>query len=157
METDICSMTLSGTLARDPDIRETERGGRRASLMIRSQFNIGRDEPITETFFVDIWGKMADWFSEKEKGDRVLITGLRKRTYKKQDGTYETAFASTNSTEIIWLSGNTPTRLEQRPMRQDGTPGDRRAPAVPPRHNDTPARRPQTDETLFEDDEELPF
>jgi single-strand DNA-binding protein len=93
------SLTVSGNLTRDPEIRYTQSGKPVVNFTVAttpSQFNRDTQKwEDGETLFTNCsaWDNMAEHIGHSlSKGDKVIVYGvLKSRTYQANDGTTKTA------------------------------------------------------------------
>jgi len=90
------SITLSGTLGKDVELRFTAAGKAVASfgIAVNRRYQVNNEwQEQTSWFNVTAWGELGENAAASlSKGSRVVVTGrLESRTYKAKDGTDKTA------------------------------------------------------------------
>ena len=98
MASDTNSLTISGRLGRDPEIRFTGGGSAVASASVvvgRSWKNKTTDEWENQDFWIKVtaWGTLGENFAQScYKGDKIIATGrLEVREYERKDGSKGTS------------------------------------------------------------------
>lgn len=97
---DINTVSISGNLTRDPELRHTGSGTAVASLRIaannrRKQGESWIDEPMF--FDITVWSGMGEWVTKNvKKGDKLVISGrLMWREFDDKDGNKRQAVSIT--------------------------------------------------------------
>lgn len=122
---DMNSITITGRLGRDPEVRTTKDDKKVAS----GSLAVSGYKDSTTWFRLTCWEKLADVMGDYcQKGSRILVRGeLSLREYEAKDGTTKTS-AEVRVAELILLDGK-PRSEEPRkePVRK---PASRPAPVA---------------------------
>lgn len=98
--------TISGNLAKDPELRQTTSGTKVATYTIGVFRPNPKDKnnPLTDWFNVVAWGDQADVvMSNLKKGSRVLVNGrFQTRHYEDKDG--KTVYVTELFQSDFWLA-----------------------------------------------------
>jgi single-strand DNA-binding protein len=80
------TVTIVGSLTRDPDIKFTNGGNSVASFSVAVNSKKGEEE-YTSFFDCEVWGSLAQNFADScHKGDRVIVQGTIKQDRYEKDG-----------------------------------------------------------------------
>lgn len=139
MNYDILRMDVSGEVTEQPTFVTGE--STRLTFTLLSLVDIGKDFPAKEYTRITFWGKLAERYKELKKGQRVIVTNLRKSTRKGNDDKLYTNFESKILTELLFIAGGSVAapmapRLQTAEMASDGSP------VAMPETRSMPARRP---------------
>jgi single-strand DNA-binding protein len=82
------TVTISGNLAADPELRFTPNGRAVINLSIGNNELVGDESKFNGFFDISLFGEQAARLQEVlKKGDRVLVTGrLQQNTWDAEDG-----------------------------------------------------------------------
>lgn len=133
------SITISGRIGRDAELRKTQGGTSVCSFALACNRQKKDDKP--DWFDITLWGDRAEKLAAHlKKGVPVVVVGrLELQTYAKNDGTQGSKLA-VNCNDIAF-SGSTGKSEEQKPV------------APPP-----PPPKPAEDlDAIFACDQEIPF
>jgi single-strand DNA-binding protein len=123
------SITITGNLTRDPELRYTGGGQAKAALSVavnRRWQNRQSQEWEEQTSFFDVvaWGELAEHIADSlSKGSRVLVTGrLEQRSWDNQEGVkqYRTEIVADEVGPSLRFATAQVTRAER---RDGGGPG----------------------------------
>lgn len=148
---DLNSLSLTGRLARDPELRTTREG--KPVTSFRMAANGYRDKVVW--IDVTVWGRQAENVATYcGKGSRVAVKGRLEplRTFEKQDGTTGAALEMT-ADDVAFLETTKGNGGNQAPAQAPATPPatpPSTPPATPPAQ--APARAP-----LGGQDDDIPF